>query len=218
MRADGIELFLEDTVERVEGETAHLTSGRTWDFDTFVQSVGVHPVYPEVPGLTVGRGIRIDAFSQTNLPDVYAAGDCTETQKPGSDRWETTRIWLDGARQARVAACRMTGGAVAQARVEAILKRPFLNASIIYTLLYSLIGRPHDEGGEVYLWKDGDAYRKFRVVGGRLAGAMLIGQRHGTMAIFDAVGQRVSRFGADIARPDFPWSELGGQDWDYMFY
>ena len=49
-------------------------------------------------------------------------------------------------------------------------------------------------------------------------GALLLGQRHGTMAIFNAVGQPVSRFGADIARPEFPWNDLTGQDWDYMFY
>jgi NAD(P)H-nitrite reductase large subunit len=218
MRADDVKLFLKDTVERVKGETAHLTSGHTWDFDLFVQAVGVHPVYPETPGLTVGRGVQIDAFSQTNLPDVYAAGDCTETRKPGSDRWETTRIWLDGARQARVAACRMTGGAIALARAEAILKLPFLNSSIIYTRFYSLIGVPHAEGGEVFLWQEGDEYRKFRVVEGRLAGAMLLGRRHGTMAIFQAVGQPVSRFRADIARPDFPWNDLAAQDWNYMFY
>jgi nitrite reductase (NADH) large subunit len=218
LRADGIELFLEDTVERVEGQTAHLTSGRTWDFDLFVQAVGTRPVYPEVPGLTVGRGIQIDAYSRTNLPDIFAAGDCTETRKPGSDRWMTTRIWLDCARQARVAACRMTGGPIAMGRAEAILKLPFLNCSIIYTMFYSLIGEPHGEDGDVYLWQEGDGYRKFRVVDGRLAGALLLGQRHGTMAIFKAVGQPVSQFGADIARPDFPWNELGENDWDYYFY
>ena len=32
---------------------------------------------------------------------------------------------------------------------EMILKLPFLNASLIYTCFYSLIGRPHDEGGRV---------------------------------------------------------------------
>ncbi|MCP4594604.1 MAG: FAD-dependent oxidoreductase, partial [bacterium] len=103
MEADGVDLFLDDTVTRVVGQTAHFRSGRTWDFDVFVQAIGITPVFPDLPGLGVGQGIRIDERCQSNLPNVYAAGDCTETRVPGADRWQTTRIWLDSTRQGRIA-------------------------------------------------------------------------------------------------------------------
>ena len=70
----------------------------------------------------------------------------------------------------------------------------------------------------MYLWQEGEGYRKFRVVDGRLAGALLLGERRGSMAIPKAIGQPVAEFGADIARPGFPWNDLTGQDWDYLFY
>ena len=92
MRADGLDLFLDDTVERVDGETAHFKSGRTWDFDLFVESVGIRQRYPEIPGLETGRGIQIDEYARTNLPDIYAAADCTETYDPDSDTWQSTRL------------------------------------------------------------------------------------------------------------------------------
>jgi nitrite reductase (NADH) large subunit len=225
MRADGIDLFLDDTVERVEGRMAHLRNSQAaaaaaaeaaaavaWEFDVFVQTVGITPVFPEVPGLTVGQGIRIDARCRTNLPGIYAAGDCTETRVPGEDRWQTTRVWLDCARQGRVAGRNMAAD-------EAALHRtPFFNASIIYRTLYAFAGEPHGEEGKAHIWRNRDGYRKLRVVDGRLAGALLLGQRQGSYAILKAIGQPVARFGADIACPDFPYNDLSGQDWDYLFY
>ncbi len=213
MRADDVKLFLNDTVDHVEGRTAHLTSGRTWDFDIFVQAVGITPTFPEVPGLTVGRGIQIDAHARTNLPDVYAAGDCTETYHADRGRWQTTRIWLDCARQGKVAGNTMAGGTMALPDMP-----PFYNASVIYTILYSYIGAPHGDESEVHIWHNDDAYRKMRVVDGQLAGALLLGNRHGSNAILHAIGQPVAQFGDAIAQPDFPYNDLSGRDWDYLFY
>jgi NAD(P)H-nitrite reductase large subunit len=212
MQGDGIDLFLSDTVERVAGQMAYLKSGRTWDLDVLIESVGITPAFPEVEGLNVGRGIQIDTYCRTNLPDVYAAGDCTETRAPGSDRWRTTRIWLDCARQGKTAGRNMAGSN------EPLPRAPFFNASIIYTVFYAYIGEPHGEGGEVHIWQQGNGYRKVRVLDGRLAGALLLGQRHGNMALFKTIGQPVAQFGASIAHPDFPFNELTGQDWDYLWY
>ena len=94
----------------------------------------------------------------------------------------------------------------------------FFNASIIYTVLYTFVGGPHGEEGEVYVWQEGDGYRKFRVVDGRLAGALLSGERSGSLPLIKLIGQPVAQFGADIARPDFPYNDLTGQDWDHLFY
>ena len=212
MRADGVDLFISDTVERVEDRTAHFRSGQTWDFDVLVQAIGITPVFPEVPGLTAGQGIRIDERCRTNLPGIYAAGDCTETRIPGSERWLTTRIWLDCAYQGKTAGRNMAG------RDATLPDQPFFNTSIIYTIFYTYVGEPHGVGGDVHIWQEEEGYRKVRVVDGRLAGALLLGERHGTMALYEAIHQSVARFGADIARPDFPFNDLTGQDWDYMFY
>lgn len=223
MEADGVDVFVGDIVERVAGHTAYLVeSNRTWPFDVFVQAVGITPVFPEAPGLAIGKGIRIDEQCRTNLPHIYAAGDCTETHAPGTERegtprWKTTRIWLDCARQARVA------GRNASSQNATLTTEPFFNASVIYTLFYAFIGEPHGEG-QVHIWQGGDVaagsrgYRKFRVVDGKLAGALLLGQRHGQLAIHRAIGQPVAQFDVDIARPDFPWNDLTGRDWDYYFY
>ena len=212
MQADGIGLFIGDTVEWIAGQTAHFKSGRTWDLDILVQAIGITPVFPEVPDLVVGKGIRIDKRCRTNLHDIYAAGDCTETRSHGTDRWQTTRIWLDCALQGKTAGRDMAG------RKTVLPDMPFFNASIIYNVLYTYVGEPHGEKGEAHVWRDGDGYRKVRVVDGRLMGALLLGERQGGLALFKAIGQPVAQFGAKVAHPDFPWNDLTGRDWDYLFY
>ena len=217
MVADGVALFLNDTVEHVVGNdagerVAHFKSGKTWPFDLFVQSVGITPVFPETPGLEVGRGIRIDGVGRTNLRDIYAAGDCTETYNAKADRWFTTRIWLDCARQGRLVGRVMTGQPVTPED-----DVPFYNASIIYDTFYSYIGEPHGEESDVYLWQERGGYRKVRVVAGHLAGVLLLKERQGANAIRLAIGKDVSAYGDEIVRPDFPWNDLTGQDWDYLF-
>ncbi len=220
MRADEIELFLGDTVARVEGQTAYFKSGRMWEFDIFVQAVGITPVFPTVPGLNTGRGVQIDNRARTNLPDIYAAGDCTEVYNAARDRWETTRVWLDCARQGKVA-----GRAMAGQSVSLPTDLPFYNASLIYTVLYTYVGEPHGVAGDVYVWSEGEAYRKARVVDGRLAGALLLGNRYGGQAMLHLIGQPVGRLAQahnldihDIACPEFPYNDLTGRDWDYLFY
>ncbi|MGC9348143.1 MAG: NAD(P)/FAD-dependent oxidoreductase [Anaerolineae bacterium] len=212
LEADDLDIFLSDTVDHVEGQTAHFKSSKTWGFDLFVQSVGVRARYPDVPGLEVGRAIRIDEHGATNLPDIYAAGDCTETYKPGQDKWQSTRIWLDCARQGRVAGCSMTGVPAS------LTEYPFFNASILYDINYAYIGEPNVDRGEVYLWTTDVAYRKIRVEDGKLAGAVLIGERRGMMPIYKSIGASVAAYGDAVVRPDFAWNDLTGEDWDYLFY
>ena len=212
MQADGIDLFVNNTVERVSGQRAHLRSGHTWDFHVLIESVGITPVFPEVEGLDTGRGIQIDRHCRTNLSGIYAAGDCTETRTPGGDRWRATRIWLDCARQGKTAGRNMAGGN------ESLPNTPFFNASLIYTVFYAYIGEPHGENGEVHIWQEGDDYRKVRVQDGKLVGALLLGQRRGSFALLKAIGQPVSAFGERIVHPEFPFNELTGRDWDYLWY
>lgn len=212
MRADGINLFIADTIEKVDGNEAVFKSGKRWNFDLFVQSVGVRPQFPEVPGLKTGRGIQIDDHGCTNLPNVFAAGDCTETYNAQLDRWMTTRIWLDGARQGRAAGHAMTGNGFSKEHTA------FFNASYIYTERYTYIGDPHGEGGESFIWKTESAYRKVRIVDGTLAGVLLLGNRHGTMAMYKAIGKPVPQVSPELAAPDYAWNDLTGNDWDYYFF
>lgn len=85
LREQGVTLHLETAVEGVLGDDyveavdlgdEHVAA------DIVVVGVGVHPnvALAEAAGIAIGDtgAIATDRFGRTNLPDVYAAGDCAE--------------------------------------------------------------------------------------------------------------------------------------------
>lgn len=80
LEAAGIELMLGDTAARFEGSKAIMRSGAEVEFDVLVIAVGVRPnisIFKNAGG-ECGRAITVDNRMRTSIPDVYAAGDCTE--------------------------------------------------------------------------------------------------------------------------------------------
>ena len=77
----GVKFYLKNAVARFDGNTAHLKGGETLPFDILVVAAGVRPNVELVKGAggEVARGIVTDDRQRTSLPDVYAAGDCTES-------------------------------------------------------------------------------------------------------------------------------------------
>lgn len=111
LRRHGIELILGDAIEGfASGDflTCRLKSGHALEADLVVLSIGVRPdtALAREAGLALGsRGhIRVNAFMQTNDPDIYAAGDAIEVEDFVSG--EVTAVPLGGPanRQGRLAA------------------------------------------------------------------------------------------------------------------
>ncbi|MCB0629694.1 MAG: FAD/NAD(P)-binding oxidoreductase [Saprospiraceae bacterium] len=61
-------------------------------------TAGVHPNINFLKGgpLELGRGILVDEHLQTNLPDVYAIGDCVQLRNPRSGRRPIEAVWYTG--------------------------------------------------------------------------------------------------------------------------
>lgn len=81
LEAAGIELMLGDTAARFEGSRAIMHSGAEVEFDVLVIAVGVRPnisMFKDAGG-ECGRAITVDSHMRTSIPDIYAAGDCTES-------------------------------------------------------------------------------------------------------------------------------------------
>ena len=211
IRKEGYKIYLDETIDHIEQDEAIFKSGKTHHFDLLIESVGITPTYPNIPGLETRKGIRIDPHGRTNLENIYACGDCTEMFNGTMGEWQTTRIWYDCARQGRAAGTAMAGGA------KPIKKQAVFNCSYIYNEKYSYIGEPHGEG-DIYRYQHNDAHRKIHLVNGRLVGALLINDRHGTTPIYACVGKNLEEFGEDLAHPDFDWNAISGQDWDYRFF
>ena len=62
--------------------------------------------------LELGRGIKVDGFLQTNIPDVFAVGDCAELREPKPGRRPIEAIWYTGRMMGETAAHNVLGGRV----------------------------------------------------------------------------------------------------------
>lgn len=74
-------------------------------------TVGVHPNIDLVKETKVetDRGILTDEFLQTNVPDVYAIGDCAQLKVPPSGRRPIEAVWYVGRMMGETLARTLTG-------------------------------------------------------------------------------------------------------------
>ena len=78
----GVIFHLRDSLAAIEGRHVKLKSGGTLEADLVVAGIGVRPrlALAEEAGLALDRGVVVDAFLETNGPDIYAAAQRPEGQ------------------------------------------------------------------------------------------------------------------------------------------
>lgn len=107
----GVIFHLEDTVASLDGGRATLKSGRVLEVDVVVAGVGVRPRLDlaERSGLTLDRGVLVNAYLQSSVADIYAAGDIARWPDPHSGNNIRVEHWAVAERQGQTAALNMLG-------------------------------------------------------------------------------------------------------------
>jgi NAD(P)H-nitrite reductase large subunit len=91
--------------------TVRLSTGQSLQADLVISATGVRPNigFLEKSGITCLVGVLTDEHLQTNVPGIYAAGDCAEAFDKVSGTTIVSAIQPNAAEQARVAALNMVG-------------------------------------------------------------------------------------------------------------
>lgn len=122
-QSKGVQVYTGARVEAIERDAAseaagtagpmrvRLSTGQTLDADLVISATGVKPNigFLEDSGVRCLVGVLTDEYLQTNVPGIYAAGDCAEAFDKVSGHTIVSAIQPNAADQARVAALNMAG-------------------------------------------------------------------------------------------------------------
>ena len=195
MKAEGIEFYLNDTVEEISGNKeisgVKLKSGKFIPCQAVITAIGVVPngqLMANTP-LNFNRGLEVDEFMRTNIPDVYGAGDVVKAIDITDGEKRALPLWPLAYQQGIVAGSNMAGAKYPYAGGLPMNSLKFLKVPI----LSAGITTPPDQSYQVLRHDDqkGSFYRSLILKDGRLKGFVTIGAIDGAGVLTGLIKSRI---------------------------
>lgn len=170
----GVRFHLSDTISYFESSldestyTAHLHGGGTIPFDVLVLAVGVRAEtdLAQTAGCRIERGVVINGACHTNVPDIWAAGDCTVSVDTDTGKLRNLAIWPNAYIQGETAGRCMAGEHKEFTKGIPMNATGFMGLHLISAGSYT---------GEALLTHTKDVYKLLYVKDDRLVGFIILG-------------------------------------------
>ncbi len=95
-------IVIEETGEEIACNVVGLTAGVTPNIDFLKQS-----------NIELGRGVKVNRFLETNVPNIYAIGDCAEQHEAIGQRRNIEAVWYTGRMMGETLAETICGNRIA---------------------------------------------------------------------------------------------------------
>jgi NAD(P)H-nitrite reductase large subunit len=182
LKKEGFHLITSNTAEAILGdgrvESVRLADGRLIKTQLVVVAIGVNPnvqIFRGTP-LQIEKGIVVNERMETNLPDIYAAGDVVQAYDRILESYRTLPIWPNAYVQGKVAGYQMVGED--QFKYDGSFMMNSIEVAHIPTISIGLANPPSEDGYQVMKRLDrvGGVYRKIILKEDRVVGAIFAGQ------------------------------------------
>lgn len=180
MREEGIEFYLNDTVEYIEGGNGNISgvklkSGKSIPCEAVITAIGVIPNGELMDGtpLSFSRGLEVNECMETNVPGIYGAGDVVKALDITDGQKRSLPLWPLAYQQGLVAGSNMAGTTYPYGGGLPVNSLKFLRVPI----LSAGITTPSEPGYEVLTFEDQKRkhYRSLILKEGKLKGFVTIG-------------------------------------------
>ena len=173
LEQNGINFMLNDSAISFDKNTAFMKSGKTVRFDVLVLAVGARANTSLIKGIggEVNRGILISNKMETSIPDIYAAGDCTEGEDISFHDKRVLAILPNAYMQGNCAGINMAGGS-------SVFDKGIPMNSIGFFGLHAMTAGSYytaEQGCELYEEKSEGTLKRLFTSGDYLTGFILIG-------------------------------------------
>jgi NAD(P)H-nitrite reductase large subunit len=116
LKSEGVHIHYRSEVEEILGKNGRVTGVLTKDGTVIKCSIaafaiGIRPRkhLAESAGIETDRGILVNEYLQTNIPDIFAAGDVAQVYDPFSGKAILDSLWWPARLQGHTAGLNMTG-------------------------------------------------------------------------------------------------------------
>jgi NADPH-dependent 2,4-dienoyl-CoA reductase/sulfur reductase-like enzyme len=143
-------------------------------------TIGVEPNidFLKDSGISLGKGIKVNTFLETNIKDIYAAGDCAEFDPPIKGRPAVEQIWYTGRMHGEC-----LGKTLAGKKTEYLPVNFFNSAKLLDIEFQMYTEDVHiPKGTEHFFWQSDDSLKSMRFYFDlntkRFLGVVLLGIRY----------------------------------------
>ncbi len=219
MREAGVTIVTGQTVKRILGRPKDdsvvggfvLTNGEEVSCDLVIIAIGVIPNTELVAGtdVKINRGIIVDRFMRTSVPDVYACGDVAEAYDFVLDKRRPLLLWPVAHLGGRVAGYNMAGKKTEYPGGTAMNALNYFETPIISV---GIVNSREGDGYEVLVnhSSDRNLYKKIVLRNNVIVGMIFVGEIERTGIIFYLMKNRVNveRFKQNLLSEDFGLASL----------
>lgn len=205
----GLHFILSARADEVLGavsmEGLKLNSGVTVCGQIMVVSAGIIPDTSLLvnAGITLGKGVPVNDRMETELPDIYAAGDAAE------HRNKIYGIWPAAEKQGEVAGINMAGG---NTSYNGTIPSHSITVAGIEVVAYGEIDVDCTLPSLVYKDREKGIYKKIVLRDDCVAGCILCGDTTGKKEVISAVqeGRPVTAIRKTLEELNIPWTQSQG--------